>query len=207
MKTKIKIIIFIFSLFIFSDIINANEIRITKTENSSYIIYNVNDIERNLTYSWKFKKNYQDLEQRINDSLKLDIDLRLDLDKVTSTTKEINDIFKQKKLIISFDYHGELPETATVKLYVGNKFKNNENLYLYYYNDLTRDVELISSNIKVVDGYVSFDIEHCSEYFLTAAVVNSNKKSIAVNNFNVIIISLTLAIFLLLGYILIKSNK
>ena len=57
---------------------------------------------------------------------------------------------------------------------------------------------------KVKDGYAEFVINHCSEYFLTGAVVND-----AVNNpksLNYVIVGLAGLVIALVGYTLFKRR-
>ena len=176
---------------------------VKKTETSNYITYDVIDYERNLTYSWDFIK---DSRKSIKENINMDINLRLNLDKIVSDdTKDINERVKQNKLIISFDYHGELPLNAKVRINVKDKFRDNEKLYLYYYEPEDKDFLFVDNNIVVKDGYVEFMIEHCSDYFLTGAVVNE-----AINNpksLNYIIIGLGVFVIILIAVNLIQSKK
>ena len=58
-------------------------------------------------------------------------------------------------------YHGELPGPATVKTYVGDQYKNGDTVYLYYYNEETKKVELIGGKGLVVkSGYVEYTLTH-----------------------------------------------
>ena len=111
----------------------------------------------------------------------------------------------QKKLIVSFDYHGTLPLKTMVTFNVQNEFKNGDELYLYYYNPDNDTIEYITKNVEVKNGKVTFEIEHCSDYFLTGAVVND-----AVNNpqsVNYIIIGLIGVVIVLVAITLIQSKK
>lgn len=184
--------------------INNNEpYKILKTEKTNEIIYNVIDYERNLTYSWSFLKD--DYTKPLADSLIMDINLRLNIDAITNNTNIINEKVAENKLIVSFDYHGELPTKATVRINVSDKFKNGDKLYLYYYNPELDQIEFMEKNILVKDGYAEFTIEHCSDYFLTGAVVNEavgNPKSI-----NYVIIALGAVVFILIAITLKQSKK
>lgn len=180
-----------------------NPYKILKTENSKEIIYNVIDYERNLTYSWSFSK--KDIDKPLSESLEMDINLRLNIDAITNNTKIINEKTNQNKLIVSFDYHGELPTKAKVLVNVQNKFYNGEHLYLYYYNPELNQIEFVDEDLIVKNGYVEFEIEHCSDYFLTGAVVNeavNNPKSI-----NYVIIGLGVIVFILIAITLMQSKK
>ena len=185
------------------EIVTNTETKITKSESAEYISYNVIDYERDLIYTWDFIK---DKSKSIKENIMMDVNLRLNIDKInTEDTKEIDKRVTQEKLIVSFDHHGSLPLNAMVKINVENKFKDNESLYLYYYNPETQQIEFMEKNIIVKDGYATFKIDHCSDYFLTAAVVND-----AVNNpknLNYIIIGLGVVVVILIAITLVQSKK
>ena len=185
-------------------VINNTDVEIYKSESSNYISYIVEDYERNLTYSWQFEKT-DEKNNSVKENLILDINLRLSIDSDTDGAKAILDEVDQKKLIVSFDHHGKLPARATVRINVSDRFKDNEKLYLYYYNPEENEIEFIEKDLKVTDGYVEFTIDHCSDYFLTGAVVNN-----AVNNpknINLIIIGLGVIVFILIVANLKQSKK
>ena len=141
----------------------------------------------------------------MEDSLYIEEDLRLSLDAKTKDTEAINQMVDQEKLIISFDYHGALPLETSVKINVQDRFQEGEKLYLYYYNPESDNIEYIAHNVEVKDGYVEFQIDHCSDYFLTAAVVND-----AINNpqsINYIIIGLIVIVFILVAITLFQSKN
>lgn len=183
---------------------NLKGTSIKKTETEDYYYYNIEDYDRDLSYSWKFQK---DKNQKISveESLNIDADLRLSLNALTKDTKTIESKVEQKKLIITFDHHGKLPLEATVRVNVSNRFQENDKLYLYYYNPEKDQIEYIAHNVEVENGYVEFTISHCSDYFLTAAVVNDavgNPKSI-----NYIIIGLIVVVFILVAITLLQSKN
>ena len=178
--------------------------KMTKLETNEYYYYENEDYERDLKYSWKFKKD-ENKDISVEESLFIEDDLRLSLDAQTKDTEKIKEDVSQDKLIITFDYHGNLPLETTVRINVQDKFKDNERLYLYYYNPELDQIEYIAHNVLVKDGYVEFELEHCSDYFLTAAVVND-----AVNNpqsVNYIIIGLIVVVFILVAVTLFQSKK
>lgn len=178
--------------------------RVLKSENEKYISYIVEDYERDLTYTWQFEKT-NEFYASVSDNLDIDVNLRLSIDTKTSETAEINKRVDQNKLVVTFEHHGKLPEMATIRINVKDKFKNGEKLYLYYYNEKTKEIEYIDHKLEVIDGYVEFQIDHCSDYFLTAAVVNdavNNPKSI-----NYIIIGLGAVVFILVAITLKQSKR
>ena len=184
--------------------VNNTDVEIYKSESSNYISYIVEDYERKLTYSWQFEKKDEN-NNSVKENLILDINLRLNIDETSDGAKSINEMVDQNKLIVTFDHHGSLPAKATVRIDVSDRFKDNEKLYLYYYNPEKEQIEFVDNGLKVVDGFVEFSIDHCSDYFLTAAVVNN-----AVNNpknINLIIIGLGVIVFILIIVNLKQSKR
>ena len=185
-------------------IASVEKTKVTKRETKDYYYYEIEDYERDLTYSWQFEKD-KSKNISVEDSLRITEDLRLSLDGTGEGASEIEEKVNQKKLIISFDYHGALPLKTTVKINVSDRFKNGEHLYLYYYNTENDTIEYIMKDVEVKNGYVEFQIEHCSDYFLTAAIVNdavNNPKSV-----NFIIIGLIVVVFILIAVTLIQSKN
>lgn len=66
---------------------------------------------------------------------------------------------------VHFSHEGELPGTATVKARVNLP---DQKVYFYYYNPVTRFLELVSDNVMIQNGYATFQIEHCSDYVLSS---------------------------------------
>jgi len=113
-----------------------------------------------LLYSWSFQGN-----TITNTNLAIDLTITFNTDKqqaIETLTGQTNALY------LSFAQHGALPGPAKITTYVGNSYKNGDILYLYYYNEETHNIELISgSGLTVKDGYVEYTITHCSVYFLS----------------------------------------
>ncbi|SHH45683.1 polysaccharide lyase family 7 protein [Clostridium grantii] len=70
----------------------------------------------------------------------------------------------------SYNYDGELPGMFSVKVFVGKNWAGKIiNVYRYYpEKDMYKEVD---SNIKVdSEGYMEYDTNHCSDYFITESV-------------------------------------
>lgn len=178
-------------------------INITKSETKDEIIYEVTDNRKGLQYSWTFNKD-ENLMKALKDNMEIDMSLKLDV--LTELNNEkLNSIENKDKLIISFEHHGELPTKAKVRINVSDKYKDGELLYLYYLNEEQNQIEYIDNKIPVKNGYVEFEITHCSDYFLTASIVQD-----AVNNpknVNLIIIVMVIVIIVLIGATLFQNKK
>lgn len=178
-------------------------VNITKSETKDEIIYEVTDNRKNLKYSWTFNKD-ENLMKSLKDNMEIDMSLKLDV-LTTLDNEKLNSITNEDKLIISFEHHGELPTKAKVRINVSDKYKDGELLYLYYLNEEKDQIEYIDSKIPVKHGYVEFEITHCSDYFLTASIVQD-----AVNNpknVNLIIIVMVIVIIVLIGATLFQNKK
>ena len=177
--------------------IDVEKYDVIKEVSNNNIIISVKEKDGKLYYSWTFdKKDIKDNK----------IDLNFEIRYKSNNDKKINELTKDNKdkFYISFTHHGNLPSEATVNIYVGRNYKNNENLYLYYYNEDTNEVEYVSRDLKVKNGYVSFKIDHCSDYFLTGAVVNNAKGN--PKTINTIIVVLASFIFILLCVMLFSKK-
>ncbi len=145
--------------------IDSEKYEIDKTITSDQVIIDIKERDGSLYYSWSFDK------KKVGET----IDLNFELDFVSEKQSEIDAIANENndKTYLSFTHHGNLPSRATINVYVGNRYKEGEKLYLYYYNEERDVIEYVDNGLKVKNGYVEFKIDHCSEYFLTAAVVNN----------------------------------
>ena len=154
--------------------------KITKTITSDRVIIDLVDKRTNEEYSWSFDKS------KIKGTLNLDF-------KIDFKSKKEQEIIsvagKSDKLYLSFSYHGQLPKGTKIRVNVGEKFKNGDTLALYYYNEEKHEAEFIKDGLKVENGFVEFDLDHCSEYFLTKVIVNN--VDVAPKTLNTVIIVLT----------------
>ncbi len=177
--------------------IDEEKYNIEKEINDNFIIVNIYEKDGKLSYSWKFNKykiknNTIDLDFVISYKSKN----KSIIEKLTSENKD--------KFYLSFKHHGDLPSEAEITMYVGEKYKNDEKLYLYYFNPKKKEIEFVENKLKVKDGYVTFHIKHCSDYFLTGAVVNN-----AVGNpkvLNNVITVLGIFMFILVGTMLFSKK-
>lgn len=177
--------------------IDEEKYNIEKEVNDKYIIIKALEKDGKLSYSWKFnRKAIKNNTIHLNFEISYQSKNQNIIEKLSQENKD--------KMYLSFKHHGDLPSEAEISIYVGKKYKENEKLYLYYYNPKNEEIEFVENKLKVTDGYVTFHIKHCSDYFLTGAVVNN-----AVGNpkiLNNIITVLGIFILSLLGIMLFSKK-
>ena len=81
-----------------------------------------------------------------------------------------------KHTVVSFEFAGVLPGKAEVTLDMEDTGLEIETLeegklvYLYFFNPETKSFELVDSS-KVLEGYVTFSMTHCSDYIVTTELL------------------------------------
>jgi hypothetical protein len=113
-----------------------------------------------LLYSWTFDGNQMDTTFKVKSGIIFGALNILDIDQITNFARRVD---------LSFYHSGELPKGTSVTVYVGNEFEDEETLKFYYYNKETKQMELVIDNLIVKEGFVTFPLEHCSDYTLTKA--------------------------------------
>jgi len=149
-----------------------------------------------IEYSWEFDKEKITSEIRLNFSLSFDSPNK---DKIDALTKD------NEKLYLSFSHHGNLPSRAKIRVFVGEKYSNGEKLYLYYFNEEENVIEYVDHELEVKDGYITFEIDHCSDYFLTTTIVTD-----AINNpksMNYIIMVMFGVVIVLVGATIFSTKR
>ena len=83
-------------------------------------------------------------------------DINLNLETSTTPFEGCTYGNSSNSLYVTFAETGTLPAGASTYLNVGNAFSNGDTLYLYAYNN--GNLTLLQDNIKVSNGYASFEL-------------------------------------------------
>ena len=132
--------------------------------------------------------------------------------KITFTSENVNDIgaasnYAEGKLV-NFEHNGELPDSTKVKLYVADKFANGDVINVYSYDKDGKQLIEVKKELEVKDGYIDFDIENASEYFLTRSNVNGVVEgNNGINIFLIISIVELIVIIVLVVMLIMKGKK
>ena len=185
-----------------ADIIIKTDSKITQEQlnqikdSKKTLRFNYYDDNKKLIYSWTINGKEIKDNQEFTTS-------------ITFATENVKEIYKLSNyadgLYVNFKHTGDLPKGTKIKLYVGDKFENESIVNIYHYNNTEKTLDFIKDNLKVSDGYIEFDVEHCSEYFVTMSTIdNVVKKDTSSNIFMIFTIIESIVIIGLVAFIFIK---
>ncbi|HEX3020935.1 MAG TPA: Ig-like domain-containing protein, partial [Lachnospiraceae bacterium] len=127
-------------------------------------------------YSWNFDgSSLKDSKNKVTAiNAALDIALLKDVEKINGVvSKNMPKEQSGEGLVLNFKHSGVLPDTASVRAYVGDKegMKPGTAVFVYYFNEKSTKLD---EGVKVKqtidkDGYLSIDIKHCSDYVVLPA--------------------------------------
>ena len=138
------------------------------------VSFNLNDENNKLIYSI------------IVDGSKLDN--TNDLSTVINTNPDSKKEISKKSnyadcITININKSNRLPKGLKIKMYVGDKFNNNDKVNIYSYDK--KELKVLKENVKVSGGYIEFTPDRNNDYFITMSklfeetkVENNNYSSI-----------------------------
>ena len=114
-------------------------------------------------YSWTYTKADVDV-----DSAYVEYDPEVDISSLG--TGNVANIMEQSAggMVLAFAHSGNLPGTATIYANADGYFADGSEVGLYCFDEDEKRFELVEEGVEVVDGYVSFSIDHCSTWALSA---------------------------------------
>ena len=101
----------------------------------------------------------------------------------------------------------KFPEGTKLKVYVGHTFKSGDKVYIYYYNKSNKKLELVKSNIEVENGYIEFDVDKGTEYYITKIKLDDEKQEEKNNLLIPSLVFLGFSVVVFLGAIVIFKKK
>jgi len=82
-----------------------------------------------------------------------------------------------------FNYEGKLPGKTTIC--VQSEQYKGKTIYIYYYNPVKNQLELVKSNVIVdANGWFEFSVTHCSDYVISTTPITKAIKGTTVQNNN-----------------------
>lgn len=156
------------------------------------VSFNFYDEEKKLLYSWSFNGKKMSETKEFNTNIIFESGLVKEIGKASN--------YAEGKYI-HFEHSGNLPSGTKVKLYVGDKFEDNSSVNVYYYLEKNKELQTIKKNLIVKDGYIEFDIDHCSDYFVTMSSVKTQEPTTNIFFILFIVVSILLLIVLILDFL------
>lgn len=166
--------------------------------------FNYYNDDKSLVYSWIIDgtklKNTKDLLTTISN----DSDNKKDILRLSNYADG---------LFVGLKQTNNLPTGTKLKLFVGDKYKDNDLVNVYGYVKNNDKLELVKTKVKVENGYIEFEVTDASDYFVTMStipsldkVVTPTDKSSSTILFVIIGVLSLLVIGLLIAFIL-KNKK
>lgn len=107
-------------------------------------------------------------------------------------------------IYIDFSECGDIPKGMILRLYVGDKYKENDKVNLYMYG--SDKIVLLGENYTIIDGYIEFEVNNKNYHFISKAKV-LNAESNKLNIWFIVSIVLGIIVIGLGGFILVGKLK
>ena len=111
----------------------------------------------------------------------LDLSVRMVKDESLSQKADGFDVYQ-----LNFSHHGELPGVLTYTFFASENAPG-DTLYLYYSYEQAGIIEGMQAAVVDSDGYVTFEIYHCSSYFVSDTIIDGAMNNFAAESVPVII--------------------
>lgn len=170
-----------------------------KIKNSKKTVkFNYYNDDKSLAYSWIIDGSKIKTTSNLSTIITNDSDNKKDILKLSNYADGLFVVLKQN----------DLPLGTKLKLFVGNKYENNDFVNVYSYRN--NKLYLLKNKIKMDNGYVEFDLDNASEYFVTMSTIpNTNITTKVENNEKISILPIIILIICLviIGIIIIFIIK
>ena len=101
-------------------------------------------------------------------------------------------------LFMGFKQIDNLSNGVKIKLYVGDKYNNDDLVNVYSYIKNSDKLNLIKKKTKVEDGYIEFDVVNASDYIVTMSTIpNLNEVTINSNESSSVVLLILISIIVL----------
>ena len=140
-------------------IIDSEKLKLLKDKNLTVNIYK----ENRYLYSWFFEN--MNISNELNTKIEFYSEDYYYIQQLSNYADFI---------LLNFKNQNELPENTKVKIFIGDKYLDEDLLNLYFFD--TNKLKLVERNLKVEEGFVYIDLKHTSQYILTKSnIINTNK--------------------------------
>lgn len=107
-------------------------------------------------------------------------------------------------LFMNVNFGNDILKKLHFKIYVGNKYSDNDLVNIYFYNKKNDKLELCKKKVKVTSGYISFDTFNSGDYLITMSLVNGVQNN---KNSNSLLIILGLILGLIIIFLIFRKRR
>ena len=184
---------------IISDNTKISQEQLTKIKESNKVLtFNYYDNNKNLVYNWTIDGTKIDSVDEFLTSISFDNEYRSEISEITASAEG---------KYINFKHTGKIPEGTKIKVYVGDKFTDGELLKAYNYNKEKNELKLVKDNLEVKTGYIEFEVDNSTDYFVTMWDVNIiPEKDLSISNI-ILVITLIIILLVVVVFFIIKKKK
>ena len=105
-----------------------------------------------------------------------------------------------------------LPNGMTIKLFVGDKYQDNDLVNIYVYNKDKKKLEVLKNKVKVEKGYIEFSAINMSDYFITMSNIGNLEEVVVPKDNSIFPLIIVLIIIGIIGvgglvYFFLVKNK
>ena len=142
-----------------------------KIKNSKKAVkFNYYNDDKSLAYSWIIDGSKIKTTSNLSTIITNDSDNKKDILKLSNYADGLFVVLKQN----------DLPSGTKLKLFVGNKYENNDFVNVYSYRN--NKLYLLKNKIKLDNGYIEFSLDNTSEYFVTMSTIPNTDITTSVEN-------------------------
>ena len=173
-------------------------------ESKKTVKFNYYKEDKSLLYSWIIDGSKINEVNDINTTIKFESENKKDILRLSNYADG---------LFVGLKQTNNLPTGTKLKLFVGDKYKDNDLVNVYGYVKNNDKLELVKTKIKVENGYIEFEVTDASDYFVTMSTIPSSDKVVTTTEKSsspillIIIGILSLAVIGLIIAFILKNKK
>ena len=146
--------------------ITAKDLEKVKSSGKT-VKFNYYNDDKSLVYSWIIDGSKLNNTSDFLTTISNDSDNRKDILRLSNYADG---------LILGLKQTNNIPSGSRINLFVGDKYKDNDLVNVYSYVKNNDKLELVKNEIKVENGYIEFDAEDTSDYFVTMSNIHGSDK-------------------------------
>ncbi len=132
------------------------------------VVLNASDSEGDFTYSWNIDGTKLSTYNETNTSIDFDSNYKEEIGKLSN--------YADGKYI-HFEQAGSSLSGTTVKMYVGDKYKDEHILNVYLYNKDNNTLTLATNGVSILNGNIELNLKEYGDYIVTRANIQKETKS------------------------------